>query len=154
MKKLPLLLMLSTTTSMLVGLLLRRLLSDPVDPQAFLELRVLLPLILVMPFMETLIIHFLIVEAFLRIGNGRTVALYLGLVLSSACFFFLHYAMNGAFNGFVYGLVGGVFLSVMYGWSRGDGRQAAFFNTWMLHAASNVILVISMAFYGMAIGRL
>ena len=79
-------------------------------------------------------------------------ALYLGVSLSGIAFFLLHLFMNGAFNGLVYGLTGGVSLSIMYALARKEGAQRAFFATWMLHLCSNALAVLSIAFYGMALG--
>ncbi|RRN55648.1 hypothetical protein EIM48_11030 [Pseudoxanthomonas sp. SGNA-20] len=152
MNYLPLILILDYLASLLLGLLCRDLLAGPVNPARFLELPNLLPVILVMPFLETALIHSLLVEASLKLGRGKPVALYVGGALAGLVFFVLHLVMNGPFNGLVYGLPGGISLSVMYCLARKDGAKVAFFHTWMLHLASNALLVLSVAYYGMTLG--
>jgi hypothetical protein len=105
-----------------------------------------------MPFVETAFIHSLWIEVLLKLGKGHRWALYTGATLAATTFFAMHYYLNGEFNGYVYGLVGGITLSTMYVLTRKDGAQRAFFWTWMLHLCSNSFMVLSMAFYGMAIG--
>ena len=152
MKYLPVILMLEYPAILILGLLSRDLLQASVNPDEFLGIRFLLPMLLVMPFAETAIIHSALTELALKLGRRSRMALYLGVSLSGIAFFLLHLFMNGAFNGLVYGLTGGVSLSIMYALARKEGAQRAFFATWMLHLCSNALAVLSIAFYGMALG--
>ncbi|WP_024868578.1 hypothetical protein [Pseudoxanthomonas suwonensis] len=152
MKYLPIILVLEYPAILVLGLLFQGLLQAPVNLDKFLGTRFLLPMLLVMPFMETAIIHSALTELALKLGRGSRVALYVGVSLSGLVFFALHLLMNGAFNGLVYGLTGGITLSIMYALARKEGAQRAFFATWMLHLCSNALAVLSMAFYGMALG--
>lgn len=152
MKHLPVILILDYVATLILGLLFRDLLSAPVDPRAFFELRTLLGFILVMPFVETVIFQLIWIEGALKIGRNTKAALYIGAALSAAVFFVFHYFLKSPFNAFVYGTSGGISLSVMYVLCRRDGVQKAFFWTWILHACSNTLMILSMAFYGMAVG--
>ena len=151
MKNLPVILMLAYAATLILGLVFRGLLDGPVDLSEFLSLRVIVPLVLVMPFLETIFIQFLLIEIVMKIGGGRQAALYVGAVVAAVVFVAMHLAMNGLFNSVVYGIPGALSLSTMYVVSRDGGSQRAFFNTWMLLLCSNLLLVLSMAFYGMAI---
>jgi hypothetical protein len=105
-----------------------------------------------MPFVETALIHSLLIEVSLKFGKGHRLALHIGAILAAIAFFIMHYHFNGAFNGYVYGIAGGISSSAIYVLSRHQGAKNAFFWTWMLHLCSNAFMVLSMTFYGMALG--
>ena len=109
--------------------------------------------LLVLPFMETLLLQLGVIETTRQLfGRSRErVGLWVGAFASFVVFFLLHYHMNGPFNGFAYGAVGGVAFAFMYAVQRKDGVKVAFTYTWMLHLASNALLLISFLFFSTVI---
>lgn len=153
------LLMASSVISMLGGLAFIEI-NGPVcvDPGEILSMRHIVAMLLVLPFMETVMFQWAVFEFVFRMGRflpGRVhqrAIMAVGAVLSFMAFAGAHFAMNGHFNGFAYGVEGGVILAIMYALNRDRGRQQAFFSTWMLHAASNGLLLLSLKFHSEILG--
>jgi len=127
-----------------------------VDVDYYLAPRTLLGMILVMPFLETVVLQWVVIEAILASGrkilphSERTV-LAAGAVVSAALFAWVHFELNGRFNGAVFGIKGGVLYAVFYAVSRSSGCSRAFVWVWLLHAASNALLMLSLWFFSRVI---
>lgn len=140
--------------SITIGYAIADLYPGLISPEKFLETRRQVAALLVLPFMETLVIQLGIIEIvrILFSENKKSFGTWIGAILSAIVFFLLHYQFNGAFNGWAYGLIGGIAFGSMYALNRKSGAKLAFFCTWMLHLASNALLLISFMFFAKVIG--
>lgn len=145
MKYFPWVLLVDYVASMIVAILIAHHFDVSLDVQEFLDLRRQLAGILVLPFLETAMFQWLVFEIIIRFLSDRYPkgALLIASTVSAISFFAAHYVLNGPFNGWSYGLIGGITLAFMYSVLRKNGATQAFFGTWMAHAASNTMLFLS-----------
>jgi len=144
----------SSVASMMTGLAFVELVSPiQIDPDRFLSGRSIAAMLLVLPFVETAVFQWMLIESAISVGGwmpGKLpakISVWIGALMSCIAFVWVHFAMNGGFSGVVYGIEGGVILSLMYVVNRERGREYAFFSTWMLHAASNGLLLLTLKFF-------
>lgn len=148
MKIFPWLLIIKLVLSSVIGLAFVQFSSGQIAVPSWVDGRTLVAMILVMPFVETVVFQFLVIEVIRRIFGSSTASVVIGCLISAGAFFLAHCMTNNLFNGLAYGLVGGVIYSVMYGHERKNGAQRSFALTWLLHAASNSILLLYWALFG------
>lgn len=150
MKNFPVLLLVNYVVILAIGYGLADL-EGPVDAAQYLSLRSVLAQIIVMPFIETVFFQFLLIEGCIwlstRLGQKVIVGYVLGGVVSAVAFFWAHYQMNGPFNGYAFGVPGGITFAIAYLSNRDHRKQIAFFSAWMLHTASNALFMASCAFF-------
>lgn len=124
--------------------------SPSVRVDQFFELRNMLALLLVMPFVETIIFQVAIIELCKKLfTSGRSMFgvpawMVLGFLLSPGLFACVHYFSNSEFNGIVYGIPGGICFSLLYMINRHLGAQKAFFSVWVCHVLSNAFTCLQL----------
>jgi membrane protease YdiL (CAAX protease family) len=148
MKIFPWLLIIKQAVSCLIALALIQVLDDQVAVPRWVDARTVIAMTVVMPFVETVVFQFFIIELVNRLFGKSIVALIVGCVASAGAFFLVHCMSNSLFNGIAYGLVGGVIYAVMYGYERRNGAQRAFALTWFLHVLSNALLLLYWHLFG------
>jgi hypothetical protein len=153
MKQFSWLLLAKYVGSIAVGYAIADMYPGLVSPERFLDTRRQVAMLVVLPFLETLVLQLGVIEV-IRWMSGKyreTAGLWAGALVSALLFFFLHYRLNGAFNGLAYGAVGGLAYASMYALKRPAGLKAAFAYTWLLHVASNAMLTASYAYFAKVI---
>ena len=143
------LLLLNYTLSIAIGFAIAGMFPGPVDLDSFFDPRYQIAALLVLPFLETLVFQVLLIELVQSLPASLSIRTKscASIVISAVLFFALHYRFNGPFNAYSFGVVGGLIFPVAYLLWRPGGRKVAFFNTWVLHVASNALLLLSFAYF-------